>query len=93
MTSVSRKTALRLSVAVALATPAGAALSLIAMPQVSPETAGKLIALAAGSFLYIGASDLVPETHGQHGIRNALYLLAGAAAIYLIGILTHAGHH
>lgn len=92
MTSVSQKTALWLSVAVALATPAGAVLSLIAMPEISQETIGKFIALAAGSFLYVGASDLVPETHGKHGIRNALYLLAGAAAIYLIGILTRGGH-
>ncbi len=81
-----------MSVAVALATPAGAALSLIAIPEISQATVGKLLGLAAGSFLYIGASDLVPETHGKHGIRNALYLLAGAAAIYLIGMLTHGGH-
>ena len=72
--------------------PVGAALSLVVMPDVSQATVGKLIALAAGSFLYVGASDLVPETHGKHGIRNALYLLAGAATIYLIGTLMHGGH-
>ena len=92
MTSVNQKAALWMSVAVALATPAGAALSLAVIPNASPATVGKLVALAAGSFLYIGASDLVPETHGKHGIRNALYLLAGAAVIYVVGILMHGGH-
>ncbi len=91
MKSVSQKTAMWMSVAVALATPAGAALSLVIIPDVSQATVGKLVALAAGSFLYIGASDLVPETHGKHGIRNALYLLAGAAAIYVVGILMGGG--
>lgn len=50
-----------------------------------------LIPFAAGNFIYIGASDLVPEVNKHHSIRNgAVHLLAfvlGLAAMLLAAIL------
>jgi zinc transporter ZupT len=50
----------------------------------SPATLGIVLALFCGFFLYIGASDLLPESHHRHpkaltGVMN----IAGAAVIWL----------
>ncbi len=92
MGSVSRKAALWMSVAVALATPVGAIISLVAVPELTEAATGKLLALAAGSFLYIAASDLVPETHGKQGLQNALCLLGGGALIYAMSHIAGEAH-
>jgi zinc and cadmium transporter len=50
-----------------------------------------LLAFAAGNFLYIAASDLVPEVKHNHGLRdNAVHLAAlvsGIALLYLLRVL------
>jgi zinc and cadmium transporter len=44
-----------------------------------------LLAFAAGNFLYIGASDLVPEVNRHHDLRvGALHFLAFAAGVGLL---------
>jgi zinc transporter ZupT len=43
-----------------------------------------LLAMAGGSFLYIGASDLIPETHEKGGIANALFLLSGILCLFFL---------
>lgn len=48
----------------ALAPVAGIAVTLLC--SVSASTLGLLLALFAGFFLYIGASDLIPESHHAH---------------------------
>jgi zinc and cadmium transporter len=49
-----------------------------------------LLPLAAGNFLYIAASDLVPEVKHNHGLRdNAVHLAAlvsGIALLYLLRV-------
>jgi ZIP family zinc transporter/zinc and cadmium transporter len=80
--SIKRKTALRLSMAVALATPLGALMSLTFIGSLPKEVIGLLLAVAGGSFLYIGASDLIPETHGEKGFVNAGFLLLGVVILY-----------
>ncbi|MFH1292896.1 MAG: ZIP family metal transporter [Pseudomonadota bacterium] len=82
--SIKRKTALRLSIAVALATPVGAFISLAFIRSISEATVGVLLAIAGGSFLYIGASDLIPETHEEKGFRNAGFLLLGVLFLYIL---------
>ncbi len=82
--SIKRKTALKLSVAVALATPVGALISLAFVGGLSEGMVGLLLAMAGGSFLYIGASDLIPETHEEKGFQNAGFLLLGALLLYSI---------
>jgi len=41
-----------------------------------------LLAMAGGTFLYIAASDLIPETHEKGGILNALFLLLGVLCLF-----------
>ena len=52
---------------------------------VSEETLGLLLAIFAGFFLYIGASDLIPESYHQHPkfLTTGMTVL-GAAVIYLV---------
>lgn len=80
--SIKRKTVLKLSVAVALATPVGALISLAFVGGLSEGMVGLLLAMAGGSFLYIGASDLIPETHEEKGFQNAGFLLLGVLLLY-----------
>lgn len=81
---VSRRTALILSVIVAVATPVGAAVAAFVLPGLSQTALGAILAIAAGSFLYVGASDLVPETHERKGWLNAVCLLLGACLAYAL---------
>ncbi len=85
--SMTGKTALFLSVAVALATPAGAAIALGPLGGLSESGLGVMMAVAGGSFLYVAASDLIPETHESKVLQNAVFLLAGAGLLYLLTIL------
>jgi ZIP family zinc transporter/zinc and cadmium transporter len=80
--SIKRKTALKLSIAVALATPLGALISLTFLGGLSKAMVGLLLAMAGGSFLYVGASDLIPETHEEKGFSNAGFLLLGVLFLY-----------
>ena len=80
--TIKEKTALKLSIAVALATPLGALVSLTFVSGLSESMIGVLLALAGGSFLYIGASDLIPETHEEKGFVNAVFLLLGVIFLY-----------
>lgn len=68
--------------AVGLATLTGAWLPVLWQQGglVPPQT---LLGLAAGSFLYVGASDLVPA-FGARGGRSAWLVLVGAALIFLL---------
>ena len=89
MRSMSRRTALILSIAVALATPVGAAIALGPLNGLSEAGLGILMAVAGGSFLYIAASDLIPETHERDVFKNVISLLTGVSLLYLLTILFH----
>jgi len=84
MASIARKTGLKMSVAVGVATPLGAAISLAFIGGLSKSTVGLLLAMAGGSFLYIGASDLIPETHEEKGVTNAGFLLFGIVFLFFL---------
>ncbi len=86
---ITQRLAVILSIAVGVATPLGAFVSLVALRGMGHETLGVMLALAAGSFIYIGASDLVPETHTRKGWINAIFIIAGAVLVY---VLSHALH-
>ena len=52
--------------------------------KVNMESLGLLLALFAGFFLYIGASDLIPESHHRHPKFFTTFMTAvGMAVIYL----------
>jgi ZIP family zinc transporter/zinc and cadmium transporter len=81
------KTAMLLSVLVALATPVGVAIALGPLSGLTESGLGVMMAIAGGSFLYVAASDLIPETHERQVLQNGAFLLAGAGFIYMITIL------
>lgn len=57
---------------------------------VSESTLGLLLALFAGFFLYLGASDLLPESHHKHPVYwTTLSTLFGILAMYVIIGLAH----
>jgi len=56
------------------------------------KSAGALLALSAGTFLYIGGCDLLPELHrtGEEKFKRLFAFLVGLGASYLSGsFLTH----
>jgi ZIP family zinc transporter len=79
----SRARAFRWLLVDAIAPVVGVLLTLLF--SVSESHLGLLLALFAGFFLYIGASDLVPESHHQHPTRwTTIMTIFGAASLYLI---------
>jgi zinc transporter ZupT len=52
--------------------------------RVSPESLGPVLAVFAGTFLYLGASDLIPESHHHHPrAATTMMTLLGAAVIFI----------
>jgi ZIP family zinc transporter/zinc and cadmium transporter len=47
-------------------------------------TLGLLLALGAGSFIYVGASDLLPETHKNFNRANIVLVLLGVILVYIV---------
>lgn len=79
-----RKKAIFNSVWVALATPLGAIITLFFVNNFNDSSLGILLALAGGAVFYIGASDLLPETHEKFHRLNTLFVLMGTIVIYVI---------
>lgn len=85
--NIKKSLSLFYSFLVAIATPVGAILTLLFFKNISDNVLGILLALAAGSFLYVGASDLVPETHEEYDRKNALFLILGVIFVIVISRL------
>lgn len=74
--------------AVALAPIVGAASTFLF--AVADQTLAVILAVFAGFFLYIGASDLIPEGHHSHSKKlTTVMTIIGASVLYLI---VHAAH-
>ena len=85
-----RARAIAYSVAVALATPVGAIGGYLFLRTIGPGVLGALLGIAAGSFLYIAASDLLPETQRQRSPYILPLVASGALAMLAVGaILQH----
>lgn len=80
------------SLLVAIATPFGAVVSYLILGDASENILRALFALAAGSFIYIAAADLIPETHKEEKWLNTVVLIAGMAVLYFMGRLLGHGH-
>ncbi len=50
--------------------------------EISEETLGQLLAVYAGIFLFIGATDLLPEAHDHPSWKRLAVTLAGFAAVF-----------
>ncbi|UCE02076.1 MAG: ZIP family metal transporter [Candidatus Latescibacterota bacterium] len=86
----SRRSVLLLLFMFSLVTPLGGALALLLLRNASQEILGLAVGVAAGTFLFIATSDLLPHAHSHHEGRhwNLLAVVAGA----LLGLLSHATH-
>jgi len=81
----------------ALANPVGLLLFYLGagqFAQVAPYFLGAMLAFAAGTFLSIATSDLLPEVqfHAHDRGKLSLALVAGVAISALIGVVGIAGH-
>lgn len=76
-----------LSVIVAISTPIGAFVSLIFIHGLTYNIIGVLLSLAAGTFIYVAASDLIPSTHASNNVNNLIGFIIGAAFIYAISVI------
>ncbi len=74
-----------LSWLVALAIPLGAVISHLLFKGVSENILGILLAIAAGSFIYISAADLIPETHRNSRKTNIVLVITGGLLVYIVG--------
>ncbi len=52
--------------------------------DISEYALGHLLALYAGIFLYIGATDLLPEAHEHSSLRRMGVTIAGFVAVFLV---------
>ncbi|MHA1226734.1 MAG: ZIP family metal transporter [Candidatus Hodarchaeales archaeon] len=76
-----------LSLIIAAATPVGAFSSLFFISGLTDSVIGLMLSLAAGTFIYVAASDLIPETHESHCLKNLFAFAIGAIFIALISLI------
>ncbi len=76
--------AVRYSSLVALLTPVAVLVSYALFRGASEPLLGAVVAAAGGSFLYVGAADLLPEGQASGLRRNTLLFLLGVAVIVLL---------
>jgi zinc and cadmium transporter len=73
----------------------GAVLGLL-LVQSSDVVASMIVPFAAGGFIYIAASNLVPELHRRCGVSDTLShllaILVGVALIVVVGVFVPGGH-
>ena len=55
--------------------------------SISEESLGELLAVYAGFFLYMGATDLLPHAHEHPSVKRVALTLAGFAAIFLVSLI------
>jgi zinc transporter ZupT len=78
-----------ITAALASVTPVAVIISYFAFRDISDHTLGLLLALAGGSFLYVGAADLLPEGQARGRISNTLTFLLGAILMAVIKLAAH----
>lgn len=76
-----------LSIIVAVATPLGAFLSLFFIRSIPDPFVGVLLALGAGTFIYVAASDLIPKTHQNQCWKSLIAFIVGMLLIIILALL------
>jgi ZIP family zinc transporter/zinc and cadmium transporter len=84
-----RSKAILLTSFVALATPGAAILTFAVVNNLQKPLLGDLLATAGGSFIYIAASDLIPESHRSRGLSATLALCLGILLAWMAGQFAH----
>jgi len=82
-----RDKAARASASLAFITPVAVILSYALLRDASTQVIGPIIAAAGGSFLYVGAADLLPEGQASAPGRNTLAFLLGLAVMVVVFLL------
>lgn len=85
VSNYSRNKEKSLAVLLALATPLGAFASYLGSVPFSDLTTGLVLGIATGSFLYVGAADLLPRLHEAHDRYSLLYFVGGI--LIVVGML------
>jgi len=75
--------------ALAMVTPLAVLVSYFTFKSISNELLGILLSLAGGSFLYVGAADLLPEGQAHGRPINTLMFLLGSLVMMAIRFATH----
>jgi zinc transporter ZupT len=75
---------LALLILVSLATPAGALLGRAGAVSLGPALAAILLGFAGGSFLFVGAAQIVPHLRRKRDVPCALAFAAGFAAMMIL---------
>jgi zinc transporter ZupT len=57
--------------------------------SISEESLGALLAVYAGFFLFMGATDLLPHAHEHPSVKRVALTLAGFGAIFLVSLIGH----
>lgn len=82
-----RRSAFRWGTVVALVSPLAVLVTFAFLRGASPALLGAVVAAAGGSFLYVGAADLLPEGQASGSLRHTLLFLAGAGLMVLVALL------
>jgi len=82
-----RRAVLGLSAVVAFATPAGALLSIAILSSLNQSVLAGAMGFAAGNFIYVGATDLMPRIHRNHNLTATVAALGGFLLIVAIKLL------
>ncbi len=72
-----------LTLAVAAATPVGTLASWGLLVELAPGALALILGLSAGSFVYIGASDILPRLHEERSLPVFFLLVLGVAVTWV----------
>ena len=72
---------------IALGTPVGALISYFFLTGISLTFIGFALAFSAGTFIYISASDLIPQTHDCKSLNTLVMFALGILALYFVVML------
>ena len=81
-----RKQRILYSALLLLATPIAAIGTFFFATGLDHLTVGILLGAATGAFIYVAASDLVPEAHMRHDKFNAVFFILGVALMFIFGV-------
>lgn len=83
----SLKKVIMISVIISAATPLGTVAVSLFFKGIDEVLIGALLAFSSGFFLYISASDLIPQTHTENNIINFVILLFGVFMMFLLKMI------
>lgn len=76
-----RRQQIAMALILASATPLGVWASFYSAMPLPPEAIGAVLGVAAGSFVYVGAADLLPRLHDAHDRYCLLFFAAGLGSM------------